>query len=98
MNFFCKLNAPRPTFAADMTADEAALMRQHGTYWRQGIANGSVIAFGLVGDPAGAYGIAIVDFPNPADARAFTDSDPVILASRGFSYDVLPMPMGVVRA
>ena len=47
--FYCKLNAPRPTFLQDMSPDEAAIMKEHAVYWR------------------------------------------------GFSFDVMPMPMGIVR-
>jgi hypothetical protein len=45
-DFFCRLNAPRATFAQDMTPGEADLMARH---------------------------------------------------AQGFSYDVFPMPRGIVR-
>lgn len=97
MNFFCKLLPPRASFAQDMTADEAALMQEHAAYWTDYLSRGNVVAFGLVGDPSGAYGIGIVDFPGEAEARAFTDADPTIRSGRGFRFEVLPMPFGVVR-
>ena len=96
MIFFCKLNPPRSTFLQDMTTEEAALMQAHGAYLREWMTRGHVIAFGVVGDPAGAFGMGIVEFDADADARAFTDGDPVIAANRGFRYEVLPMPRGVV--
>ena len=97
LTFFCKLNPPRLTFAADMTPEEGAVMQSHAEYWTEWTTRGHVVAFGLVGDPAGAYGIGIVEFENEAGVRGFTDRDPAILSNRGFRYDVLPMPLGVAH-
>jgi YCII-related domain len=97
MNFFCKLLPPRASFAQDMTPAEAQLMQEHATYWRDWMARGHVVVFGLVGDPRGAYGMGIVDFPSEAEARAFTDGDPTIRSGLGFEFEVLPMPFGAVR-
>ena len=97
MNFFCKLVAPRTDFVQTMTPAETQLLQEHGAYWREWLAKGHVIAFGLVGDPRGAFGVGTVDFDSEADARAFTDGDPTIRSGQGFEFEVLPMPMGVVR-
>ena len=35
--------------------------------------------------------MALVRAPNKAAARAITAGDPVIIANRGFRYDVLPI-------
>ena len=51
--FFCKLVPPRPTFAADMTPEERALMQAHAEYWKRYVDSGQVIAFGFVADAAG---------------------------------------------
>ncbi|MDQ4044022.1 MAG: YciI family protein [Chloroflexota bacterium] len=72
-------------------------MQAHARYWQDWLAKGHVVAFGLVGDPRGAFGIGIIDFESEADAQAFTDSDPTIQAQQGFAFEVLPMPFGVVR-
>jgi uncharacterized protein YciI len=98
MNFFCRLIAPRPTFAQDMSADEAQVMQEHAAYWKDWMTRGHVIGFGLVADPAGAYGIGIVDFDSIADAKAFTDGDPTIRSARGFAMEIHPMPLGFVRS
>ena len=95
-SFFCKLIAPRASFVRDMSPDEEQVMREHGTYWREAMAAGKVVAFGLVADPAGAYGIGIVEFEDEAAARTFTDNDPTIRSQRGFRFDLQPMPFGVV--
>jgi uncharacterized protein YciI len=92
--FFCKLVPPRPTFASDMTEHEASLMQDHARYWTAGIAQGRVVVFGLVGDPNGAYGVGIAEFPDEAAVQAFTGDDPVIRARAGFRYEILVMPLG----
>jgi uncharacterized protein YciI len=98
MNFFCRLIAPRPTFTQDMSADEARVMQEHAAYWKEWMARGHVLGFGLVADPAGAYGMGVVDFESAAEARAFADGDPTIRSGRGFAMEVHPMPMGFVRS
>jgi hypothetical protein len=95
--FFCRLVPPRPTFALDMTEDERALMEAHGEYWKQSVERGDAIAFGLVGDPAGPYGIGIVELEDEGAVRRYTNTDPVIVANRGFRYEILPMPFGVTH-
>jgi len=54
--FVCRLLPPRPTFLADMTDEERALMQAHGLYWRERMAEGKVIVFGPVADPKGPWG------------------------------------------
>jgi uncharacterized protein YciI len=98
MNFFCRLIAPRLTFVQDMSADEARLMQEHAAYWKEWMIRGHVLGFGLVADPAGAYGMGVVDFDSAADARVFADGDPTIRSGRGFAMEVHPMPMGFVRS
>ena len=95
--FFCRLNAPRPTFGQDMSADEARLMQEHAAYWRDWMARGRVVTFGVVADPAGVFGIGVVEVADEAEVRHLTDGDPVIGSGRGFSYDVYPMPFGAVH-
>ena len=95
--FFCKLVAPRATFAFDMTDEERALMQRHGEYWKQAVAGGHVVAFGVVGDPAGPYGIGIVELEDEPAVQRYTNGDPVILANRGFRFEILPMPFGVIH-
>ena len=94
MDFFCKLHPPRPTFAHDMTDVERQLMQAHADYWQEWMSKGNVVTFGLVGDPAGPYGVGVVQFDGPDAARAFADGDPTITAGVGFRLDVHPMPLG----
>jgi hypothetical protein len=79
-----------------MSPEEAQIMKEHGEYWRSWLKKGSVIAFGVVADPAGAFGVGLVEFADVDQARAFADGDPTIKSRRGFSIDILPMPMGIV--
>lgn len=95
--FFCKLIAPRPSFTQDMTAAEGKLMQEHGAYWREWMAKGHIVSFGLVADPLGAYGIGIVEFEDEARVRSFTDNDPTVRSGQGFRFDIHPMPFGAVR-
>jgi len=96
-HFLCRLNPPRPTFLADMTGDEALVMRRHREFWTPRVEIGVVIAMGPVADPAGAYGVAIIEAASRAALDAMLMADPAILADRGFSYDVFPMPAIAVR-
>ena len=95
--FFCKLHPPRASFAQDMSAEEAALMQQHAADWKDWMAKGRVVTFGVVADPAGAFGIGVVEVEDDAEARRITDDDPVVRSGRGFRYDVLLMPRGAVH-
>jgi len=98
MNFFCKLLPPRPSFLQDMTEDEGRLMQEHAEYWREWLARGNVIAFGVVGDPSGVYGAGMVEFESLEEVETFTEGDPTIRAQGGFRFEIHPMPFGVVRA
>ena len=95
--YFCRLNPPRPTFAADMTPAEAELMKAHADYWRRNMEAGKVVAFGPVADPAGAFGICILEVADEAEADRLTASDPVIRADAGFSFEMHPMPRGAIH-
>jgi uncharacterized protein len=95
--FFCKLIPPRPTFQQDMTESEKALMLQHVAYWTALAEKGIAVAFGPVADPAGGYGIGIVELDDDADVRDLEKNDPTIESGLGFRYEILPMPRAVVR-
>ncbi len=55
--FVCKLIALRPTFAQDITAAEAELLKVHGKYWSDLADRGIAVLFGPVLDPKGAWGV-----------------------------------------
>jgi uncharacterized protein len=90
--FFFKLIPPRPTFPADITPEEAALMQRHVVFWRGHMAQGKMLAFGPVADPKGAYGIGLLRLEDGTDPQALAESDPVVAAGVGFRAEVYPMP------
>jgi uncharacterized protein len=96
-HYFCKLRPPRTTFIADMTSDEALVMRAHREYWMPRVETGVVVAMGPVADPAGGYGLMIIEAGSEAALEAMLASDPAIVSERGFSYEKFVMPAIAVR-
>ena len=96
-HFLCRLSPPRSSFPGDMSDAEARLMGEHATYWAGLLQKGNVVAFGPVLDPAGVWGLALVEAEDEAAARALTDHDPVIRAGIGFAYALYAMPQARVR-
>jgi len=90
-HFFCKLTAPRPTFAFDMNDNEKALMGQHAAYWAQMLNEGAVVVFGPVMDTKGPFGMGVMDAADEVDVKRRTDADPVMRANIGFKVEVSPM-------
>ncbi len=90
-HFFCKLIAPRPTFAFDMNEREKALMGEHATYWSGMLNEGAVVVFGPVMDPNGPFGMGIMEGADAADVKRRTDADPVMQANIGFKVEIMPM-------
>ena len=94
--YLCRLMPPRPSFIADMTAQEFELMQAHMNYWAPRLAQGVMLAMGPVADGDGSWGLGIIRAEDDAALRALTDADPVIQAGAGFSYKVSAMPRGVM--
>ena len=90
-HYFCKLVAPRPTFAFDMSDAEKALMSEHAAYWMGLLNEGTVLLFGPVMDPSGPFGMGVMEAADEADARRRTDADPVVRAGVGFKVEITPM-------
>jgi uncharacterized protein YciI len=95
--YFCKLYGPRPTFAQDMSETEAQAMQRHAAYWRACMEKGGLVAFGPVDDPAGRYGMLVLEVEDEAAARSLLDHDPVVEAKLGFRFEMPPMPRGAVH-
>ena len=96
-HYLCKLTPPRANFLKDMTPEEALVMRGHREYWMPRVEIGVVIAMGPVADPAGGYGVAIVEAASLAALEAMQEADPAIASRRGFSYENSLMPAIAVR-
>jgi uncharacterized protein YciI len=97
MNYYLyKLIPPRPSFAADMTAGEQAIMADHVAYWTRQRDLGFAVGFGPVADPAGSWGVAIVEAENERAAQDLKANDPAVSAGLA-TAEVYPMPAAVVR-
>ena len=96
-HFVYKLIPPRPSFAQDMTPEEGALMAAHSEHWRGLMDEGRVLVFGPVADPAGVWGMAVVEAADAGEVRAMGEADPAV-ASGAMTFDVLPMLSAVVPA
>ena len=88
MNFFLKLNPPRPSFVADMLDEERATMEQHVNYWIPYVNDGTAIVLGPVLDPNGAYGVAVVAVDSEEQLHRIIARDP---ANGLNSYEIFPM-------
>jgi hypothetical protein len=80
-----------------MTPEEALLMRAHREYWTPRVETGIVVAMGPVADPAGAYGVAIIEAASAGALEAMQAADPVVAARCGFFYENCPMASIAVR-
>ena len=86
--FFLKLIPCRPTFAMDMTDEERAVMMEHVAYWKAWMAEGRVVVFGPAMDPAGPYGMGVVQAQDEAEIQNFVANDP---ASKINRYEFYPI-------
>lgn len=89
--FVNRLIGPRPTFPADMSEAERAVMNQHAVYWAPLVENGTVIVLGPVGDPTGPYGLGVVRSADAAANAAILAQDPAIKSGMGFRYETAQM-------
>jgi uncharacterized protein YndB with AHSA1/START domain len=89
--FFCRLLPPRPSFAMDMSPEEAEVMKTHAAYWRALLARGTAVVFGPVGDPAGPWGMGVLRVADEAELARLQAEDPAVLSGRGFRTEAFPM-------
>jgi uncharacterized protein YciI len=92
MTFFCRLIPPRADFMTTMTEAERKIMRAHVGYWSGKVATGNALLFGPVSDPAGGYGVGIMQADSLDAMNALRDADPAMQANVGFRYEIFPMP------
>jgi hypothetical protein len=88
--FLYKLIPSRPTFVRDMTEAERKAMGEHAIYWKGLTDRGIAIVFGLVLDPKGPWGVAIIEVADEPEARILGTNDPAVKA--GLTFDIYPMP------
>ncbi len=95
--FLCKLIPPRPSFAQDMSPEEAAAMQEHSAYWKDKADKGVVLAVGLVGDPKGFWGVGVLEVEDEVQLKHLTENDPAITSGHGLTYETYLMPLGVIH-
>jgi hypothetical protein len=96
-HFLYRLLPPRPTFPGDMTEAEGAIMQEHFGY-RAGLIEGrQAVAYGPVMDPAGTYGIAVLEVEDEGAAKEIARNDPAVTSTAGFAFELHPMPDAIVR-
>ena len=66
-------------------------MAEHAAYWADLAAQGKVLAFGPVADPACPYGIGILVVEGQAEAEAIRRHDPAASSPHGFTAEIAPM-------
>ncbi len=92
-HFVYRLIPPRPSFAADMSDAEQAVMGEHAAYWTGLFEEGSVVVFGVVMEQAGAWGLAVVEAESEAQVRALAADDPAVKTNLcTFEIGVMPAP------
>jgi uncharacterized protein YciI len=96
MSHFLYKFVPRPDFPTTMTEAEAAVMREHVAYWQTLADKGTAVAFGPVADPAGSWGVAIVEAETADEVHAIRAADPVVTSGLG-PVDIYPMPNAITR-
>jgi uncharacterized protein YciI len=94
--FVFRLIPPRPTFALDMTDDEAEIMARHAAYWQPKIDAGEMIVFGPVLDATGSWGLGVVEADDEDALVDFAQQDPVVVTGTG-RIEVGKMLAGHVR-
>ncbi|MGO8862959.1 MAG: YciI family protein [Acidimicrobiales bacterium] len=94
--FVFRLQAPRPTFALDMTDDEREIMGRHAAHWQPLIDSGAMVVFGPVVDGTGSWGLGVVEAEDEDELRAFADQDPVV-TTRTATIEMGKMLAGFVR-
>jgi len=97
MHFLLTTRVPRSSFPADITPAETALMREHVAYWTEMFGAGKVVVFGPVSDPAGAWGMAVLECAGEAEARELIAADPAV-SGQLLETQVLGLRAGAVRS
>jgi len=94
--FVFRLQAPRPTFALDMTDEGREIMGRHAAHWQPFIDSGQMVVFGPVMDGSGSWGLGVVESEDEDELRAFAAKDPVV-TTRTATIEIGKMLAGFVR-
>lgn len=96
-HFFFKLIPPRPTFPQDITDEERRLMDEHSRYFQEHFEAGKLLIYGPVMATGGAFGLAVLEVADEAEARQFGEGDPSVKAGLN-RFEIYPMRVGAARA
>jgi uncharacterized protein len=96
-HFFFRLIPPRASFPGDASAEELALMKAHAEYFAGLFAAGSVLLYGPVRSPAGAFGVAVLEVENEEQATGIAQNDPSVVGGLN-RFEVAPMRVSAARA
>ncbi len=96
-HYFFKLIPPRSTFPQDITDDENLLMKEHARYFQQHFTAGRILVFGPVMAPGGAFGLAVLEVDDEAEARKFGENDPSVRAGLN-RFEIYPMRLSGAQA
>jgi uncharacterized protein YciI len=77
--FVFRLEAPRPSFALDMTDEEQEIMGRHAAYWQR-FESGQMVVFGPVLDSSGSWGLGVIEAEDEDELRALAADDPAVTA------------------
>jgi uncharacterized protein len=96
-HYFFKLIPPRATFPRDITSEEKRLMDEHARYFNEHFVAGRLLIYGPVMSGGGAFGLAVLEVENEAEARAFGEGDPSVKAGLN-KFEISPMHVSAARA
>jgi uncharacterized protein YciI len=94
--FLYKLIPPRPTFAMDLSDEEAAVMGDHAGYWGGLVDEDVAVVFGPVADPSGSWGLAVVEADSEDEVRRLGEQDPAVTSGVA-TFEIYAMPDAVAR-
>lgn len=96
-HFFLKLIPPRSTFPYDITEAERALMKEHAAYTQNHFQEGRVLIYGPVLAPVDAFGMAVLEVADEAEARSMLDNDPSVRGGLN-RYEIFPILVAAARS
>ncbi|NHC44934.1 hypothetical protein G9H72_06645 [Motilibacter sp. K478] len=79
-----------------MTPAEADAMQRHTDYWLELLDQGTAVFFGPVGDPAGVWGLGILEAGSPEEVDAVRADDPAVTSGTA-TAEVMPVLGGYAR-
>jgi uncharacterized protein YciI len=94
--FVFRLQAPRPSFALDMTDDEREIMGRHAAYWQPFLDSGQMVVFGPVLDGTGSWGLGVVEAEDEEEMLRFAAGDPAVTTGTA-QIEIGKMLAGFVR-